>query len=127
MNRQNTFGLWRRTGLVLALGLILVWTGSVEASRRHRHRHHHHYHSRFFLGFHSYGYPYGFYDNRPYAYRTYAPGEHRRFPTFRLPGLFHYPGALGKGETLEQASEGRDAAAQTAQNEPQSSGIRRGQ
>jgi hypothetical protein len=47
------------------------------------------------LGFYGYPYPYAY----PYPYYGhYAPGEHRRFPAFRLPGFFHYPGAIGKGE-----------------------------
>jgi hypothetical protein len=66
---------------------------------RHRHYHHHHrhqhHHSSFFLGLGFYGYPYPY--DYPY-YRTYTPGDHRRFPAFRLPGFFHYPGAMGKGE-----------------------------
>jgi hypothetical protein len=45
------------------------------------------------LGFYGYPYPYAY----PYPYYGhYAPGEHRRFPAFRLPGFFHYPGAIGK-------------------------------
>lgn len=78
---------------------------------RHRHRHYHrhdrhhrhdrrhdrhrHHHSSVFLGLGFYGYPYAY--NYPY-YGTYTPGDHRRFPAFRLPGFFHYPGAIGKGE-----------------------------
>lgn len=83
---------------------------------RPSHRHHsrfHHPHSHSFFGFGLYGYPYApyypyyydYYD--PYApyyyYPPYAPGEHRRFPAFRLPGFFQYPGAVGKGEDESQA------------------------
>jgi hypothetical protein len=69
--------------------------------RRHYHHHHrhHHHHSSFFLGLGFYGYPYPY--DYPYDYPyygTYTPGDHRRFPAFRLPGFFHYPGAMGKGE-----------------------------
>jgi hypothetical protein len=70
---------------------------------RHRHYHHHPRHhyddSSFFWGLGFYGYPYSY--PYPYAYPYYGhytPGEHRRFPAFRLPGFFHYPGAIGKGE-----------------------------
>ena len=65
--------------------------------RRHYHHphRHHHPHSSFFLGLGFYGYPYPY--DYPY-YGTYTPGDHRRFPAFRLPGFFHYPGAMGKGE-----------------------------
>ena len=73
--------------------------------RHHRHHHHRrhqrhrHHHSSVFLGLGFYGYPYAY--DYPY-YRTYTgtytPGDHRRFPAFRLPGFFHYPGAIGKGE-----------------------------
>lgn len=57
-----------------------------------------------FLGLGIYTYPYGLYDDYDYPYYSYAdpsyaPGEHRRFQAFRLPGLFLYPGALGKGES----------------------------
>lgn len=67
---------------------------------RHHH-HHHHGHSRFFFGLNFYGYPfygypYPYYG--PYRSESYTPGEHRRFPAFHLPGFFHYPGAIGKGE-----------------------------
>ena len=70
---------------------------------RHRHyyrhpRHHHNASSLFLgLGFYGYPYPYGYPYDYP-SYGTYMPGDHRRFPAFRLPGFFHYPGAIGKGE-----------------------------
>jgi hypothetical protein len=70
---------------------------------------HHHHHSFGHLGFHFFGYPYfygpyypyyysPYYYSPYYAYAPYAPGEYRIFPAFRLPGLFYYPGAIGKGE-----------------------------
>jgi hypothetical protein len=52
------------------------------------------------LGLGFYGYPY-YYPYYPYYYPyygNYTPGDHRRFPAFRLPGSFYYPGAIGKGE-----------------------------
>ena len=66
----------------------------------HRHFHHRHFHHHAFLGLGFYGYPY-----IPYYYPSYpyAPGEHRRFPAFRLPGFFPYLGAIGKGEEGQQA------------------------
>jgi hypothetical protein len=69
--------------------------------RHHHHHHHHHGHSRHFFGlsfygYPFYGYPYPYY--YPYYYGNYTPGDHRRFPAFRLPEFFHYPGAIGKGE-----------------------------
>jgi hypothetical protein len=54
------------------------------------------------LGFGLYGFPYSPYYYPSYYY-PYAPGEHRRFPAFRLPGFFHYPGAIGKEEEGNQA------------------------
>jgi hypothetical protein len=82
----------------------------------HGHGHHHH-HGFGYLGFHFFGYPYlyspyyyspyyysPYYGYGPYAYELYAPGEHRYFPAFRLPGFFHYPGAIGKGEEGFQAA-----------------------
>ena len=85
--------------------------------RSHRHDHHHHHHGFGYLGFNFFGYPYyyspyyyspyyygPYYGYGPYAYGLYAPGEHRYFPAFRLPGFFHYPGAIGKGEAGFQAA-----------------------
>jgi len=63
--------------------------------RRYHHHRHHDPRSSFFLGLGFYGYPYPY--DYPY-YGTYTPGDHRRFPASRLPGFFHYPGAIGKGE-----------------------------
>lgn len=89
---------------VLVLVLVVLYTGEAQARRgRHHHRHHHHRH-HFFFGLHYYGYPDGFpyygypYYAEPYAGPSYYPEEHRRFPAFRLPAFFHYPGALGKNE-----------------------------
>jgi len=121
MMRQNRLGFWRRTGVLLALGVVLVGAEAGQAAKRsyRHHRRHHHHHSRIFLGFQYFGYPYGFYADGPYAYNPYAPGEHRRFPDFRLPGLFSYPGALGKGETFGPVSERPDDEMPATQGETQ--------
>lgn len=93
---------------LMVLSLVLALVGSAEAWRR---RHHHgfsHSFGLYFYGAPYYGYPYYPYYGYPYYYRSpysshvYSPEEHRRFPTFQLPGFFHYPGALGKGEAAEQ-------------------------
>ena len=65
-------------------------------SHRHHHSHGHYRYSRPFLGLYFFDYPYPYY--WPYYYESYAPGAHQRFPAFRLPGGFQYPGAIGKGE-----------------------------
>ena len=75
--------------------------------RRHHHRHHHfyrrHYPDSFFSFRFRYGYPFWPYYYEPYYYRPgyvtpYSPGVHQRFPDFRHPGFFSYPGSLGKLE-----------------------------
>ena len=90
---------------VLACGWIMATEERAMARPGHRgfgHRNFHsHFHSHSFLGFSFYGYPYSRYYDSLYYY-TYKPGEHRRFPAFRLPGFFHYPGAVGKGEEGKQ-------------------------
>jgi hypothetical protein len=88
------------------------------APQRFHRQHDHHHHGFGHLGFHFFGYPYfygpyypyyspyyysPYYAYAPYAYGLYAPGEYRLFPAFRLPGLFYYPGAIGKGEEGFQA------------------------
>jgi hypothetical protein len=60
---------------------------------------------------HFYGYPY-YPHYYPYYY-PYEPGEHRRFPAFRMPGFFHYPGALGKGEKVGQTFQPDTPGAET--------------
>jgi hypothetical protein len=47
------------------------------------------------------GYPFWPYYDRPYYYAPsyvtpYSPGVHQRFPDFRHPGFFSYPGSLGR-------------------------------
>jgi len=106
MTQQICFSFRRRLGVVLVLGVALGYAEAAWAAKRyHRHYNRHNdYNSRVFLGFRYFGDPYGFYDNRPDHYGRYAPGEHRRFPDFRLPAFFNFPGALGKGEALEKSS-----------------------
>lgn len=101
---------WMLAACLLAVSLLLGEVGHADAWRRHGHNrfhfgmhyryhrrypfhHHHGFHS--FFGLHYYPYPY-----HPYSYyvEPYYPGEHRRFPAFRMPAFLHYPGALGKGE-----------------------------
>ncbi len=110
--------------VALVVGLMFCWADQTQARRRHRHRrHHHHYRSHAHFGYYHYwpyhyywpDYywypyywpypPYGYYG--PYDDRTYAPSERRRFPVpaFRLPGLFHYPGALAKDEHIGSTTE----------------------
>jgi hypothetical protein len=127
MTKHKRFSFWCRVGVGLALGVALVYAEVAWASRRY-YRHYHrqdYHHSRAFLGFQYFGYPYGFYAD-PYAYNSYAPGEHRRFPDFRLPAFFGYPGALGKGEALEQTSERPDGQAQDARGETQRGDVKSG-
>lgn len=126
MPRQTRRSWW---GFVVALLLgtiVVLCTGPVEAKRGHayrsyrhhhihrsHHSHHHHHHSLHYLfGFspfpydpfwpHWYPYwpyywPYEAYGGAP---RYYAEGEHRRFPAFRMPAFFRYPGAIAKGEDV---------------------------
>jgi hypothetical protein len=112
---QKTSGL---RGLILGmLALVLVLVCTEPSAAFHfgpRRFFFHRPHSHAFLGFRFYGYPYYPYYPYyyPYYYGYYAPyspyppyvaGEHRRFPAFRLPDFFQYPGALGKGEAESQA------------------------
>lgn len=107
MQQQHTKAFRLLTTVVLALSLVVASAGHVVARRGHfRHRSHvglrHHHGLRYSFGFHYYGYPYWPY--LPYySPSPYYPGEHRRFPAFRLPAFFHYPGALGKSEEKSQA------------------------
>jgi hypothetical protein len=103
---------------MLVLWGVCMVTDTAAAVRYHRysrHRHHHHHsHVRSFFGFGLgfYGYPYspyyypdyysGYYAPY-YPYQPYESGEYRRFPAFKLPGFFQYPGALGKGEAESQS------------------------
>jgi hypothetical protein len=101
MIRQPLSKLWVLARGTLLLGLVtflfmpaLAWGGGRQHGV-HLGGPHRHFSPRHFFGFHFHSSPF-FY--RPYAYESYSPGEHRRFPAFRLPGFFHYPGALGKAE-----------------------------
>jgi hypothetical protein len=78
---------------------------------RYRYRHYHrHYPDSFFSFRFHYGYPFW-----PYAYNLYyygpgyvtpySPGIHQRFPDFRHPGFFSYPGTLGKVKGDTQLNE----------------------
>ena len=64
--------------------------------RDHHHRRYSYRPSYLFFGF--YGYDDYWYD---YPLTYTVPGEYRRLPAFRMPGFFHYPGALGKDEDLD--------------------------
>lgn len=121
MVRQNGFNFWRHIGMVLVLSIILMYAEASWAARQyHRHYHRHDgYSSSTFLGFGYFGYPYGWYPYGPYAYNPYATSDHRRFPDFRLPAFFDYPGALGKGEVPAQATEHPDDKTQTTSGETQ--------
>jgi hypothetical protein len=77
--------------------------GSHHHGSHHRHgsHHHGHYYYRYprpFFGLYFFDYPYPYPYYGPYYYESYAPGAHQRFPAFRLPEFFYYPGAIGKGE-----------------------------
>ncbi len=113
MRRQKTHGFWLLVIGILALGLVLMYAQPVRAGHHHGFHfgfHHHHFYPHYFpYGFYSYGY-YGY----PYAYGPYYPEEHRRFPAFRLPAFFHYPGALGKGEGSKQETRAVPANATAA-------------
>lgn len=122
MVAMTTSRLRRVLGGVLVVGMTLCWGDQAQARRRHRH-HHHRYHLHF--GFHHhwphyyywphyywppyYYWPPHYWPYAPYDYygRPYTPSERRRFPApaFRLPGLFHYPGALAKDEPIGSAPE----------------------
>jgi hypothetical protein len=110
----------RVLGVALVVSMTLCWAEQVQARRRH---HHHPRHSLYFGFYHAwppyyywspyyawppYYWPYPPYDYYgPYDDWVYAPSERRRFPVpaFRLPGLFHYPGALAKDEPIGSAPE----------------------
>lgn len=66
------------------------------------HHYHHYYWHDPFWRFHYYGYPFWLYYEGPYGYAM-----RYRFSNFRLPGFFHYPGAIGKGEITPQNPEGQ--------------------
>ena len=105
---------------VVVCALALLLSGLVDqvsargrGKRGHYHRSHgfgryggHHYHSHYwyypFWSFHYYAYPFWFYDEEPYG-----SSIRYRALNFRLPGFFHYPGAIGKGEITPQNSEGQ--------------------
>ena len=77
-------------------------------------RHHYHYHRYYwhdpFWRFHYYGYPFWLYYEYPfwpYYEGPYGYPMRYRFLNFRLPGFFHYPGAIGKGEITPQNPEGK--------------------
>jgi hypothetical protein len=116
MTRPHRPRLWP-LACVLLLALVMsmtwpcrAWGGRPQhgvsggASHRHgshRHGSHHrgHYYYRYprpFFGLYFFDYPYPYYG--PYYYEFYTTGAHQRFPAFRLPEFFHYPGAIGKGE-----------------------------
>jgi len=94
--RQKMHGMRLLLVGILACGWIMATAERAAARPVHRGFGHRHFHSHSFLGFGFYGSPYSPYSYSPYS--TYQPGEHRRFPAFRLPGFFYYPGAIGKGE-----------------------------
>ena len=96
---------------VFAFALLMVFADQAVARRGHRqhgfrsgfrfHGHRHHHRSYYpFWGFHYYSYPYW-----PYYYEAENADVYRRFPAFRLPGFFHYPGAIGKGELARPDAE----------------------
>ena len=110
--RQSRSRRWMLAACIFIMSLVLTYVHQAEARRGHssfhvgshhgRHRHHrfhrHHHHGlRSFFSFRYYGYPYPYRPYYSYA-EPYSPGEHRRFPAFRMPAFFHYPGALAKGE-----------------------------
>lgn len=78
---------------------------------RYRYRHYHrHYPDSFFSFRFHYGYPFWPYAYNPYYYgpgyvTPYSPGMRQRFPDFRHPGFFSYPGTLGKVEGDTQRNE----------------------
>ena len=125
MMRQRTQGIWSLAAGMLILGIVLAFAAPAAAWSR--------FHSHTFLGFSFYGYPYygypyyGYpYSVYPYSYNVYSPEEHRRFPTFQLPGFFHYLGALGKGEEGDQVfrppAAGEDTNKASGQETPGSPG-----
>lgn len=81
-----------------------AYVGRPVRSPRHqyhyrRDQHHRHYYYRpYYPFFGFYGYDDYWYD---YPLTYTVPGEYRRLPAFRMPGFFHYPGALGKDEDLD--------------------------
>jgi hypothetical protein len=105
--RQKMRGMRLLLVGVLACGWLMAAVEPAMARPGHRGFGHRHFHSRSFLGFGFYGFPFYGFPYSPYYYPSYyspyAPGEHRHFPAFRLPGFFHYPGAIGKGEAGHEA------------------------
>ena len=112
-----TSGVRRGLGVALVVGMTLCCGGQAQA--RWGHGYHHPFGHRLYSGYYHYWPPYYYWPSYyywPYYWpytpydsygRPYAPSERRRFPVpaFRLPGLFHYLGALAKDEPIASTTE----------------------
>ncbi len=104
---------WKYMSIFSVVVFALLLSGLVDpASARGRRRYHHsshfglgwyggHYRHYPFWSFHYYGHPFSLYYEEPYDDIRY------RSLNFRLPGFFHYLGAIGKGEITPQNPAGQ--------------------
>jgi hypothetical protein len=120
MPRQAYRNWWVLVATLLVFTAVMIYAEQAEAKRGrsprlhrphrvHRgHRDHRHRRLHYLFGFSYYPFdPYWpYYDPfwpywpyYPYDYGPgyYVEGEHRRFPAFRMPAFFRYPGAIAKG------------------------------